>query len=329
MLVQARNRFFPPEAAPAQNVRAGASLLTVWLALGTVYVLWGSTYLGIKLAIATMPPLLMGAARFLTAGALLFLFAIRRGDWTGDRVGTRQWVAALAIGSALLLGGNGGVILAERTVPTGIVALLVAASPLWMAVINRLAFKRKLSPQTIVGLLVGFAGVGLLIGMPGDGHIDPLGGFLAVLAPICWAAGSVYARHVPMPKRPLVGTAMQMICGGVLFAVAGILAGEPGRLHLGEISVTSWLALAYLVVFGSLVGFTYYAWLLRAAPLPLVSTYAYVNPVIAVLLGWLFLAEPLSLRTFVAGGVVVLAVALIVSARMRPLRARPAAPSRG
>lgn len=329
MLAQARNRFFPPEAAPAPVARAGASVAVVWLALGTVYLLWGSTYLGIKLAIGTMPPLLMGAARFLLAGVLLYAYAIRRGDQADDRVGIRQWVAALAIGSALLLGGNGGVILAERTVPTGIVALLVAASPLWMAVINRIVFRRKLNRQTIAGLLVGFAGVGLLIGLPGGGHVDLAGGVLAVAAPIFWAAGSVFARHVQLPKRPLVGTAMQMLCGGVLFAIAGVVAGEPARVHLTHISTTSWLALAYLVVFGSLIGFTCYAWLLRAAPLPLVSTYAYVNPVIAVLLGWIFLAEPLTLRTFIAGGVIVLAVALIVSGRMRPLRARPAAPSPG
>jgi drug/metabolite transporter (DMT)-like permease len=280
-----------------------------------------------------MPPLLMGSARFIVAGGVLYLIAIRQGDTRGDRVGASQWLAALLIGGALLVGGNGGVILAERNVPTGVVALLVGTSPLWMAVLDRLIFGRHLPGLAIVGLVIGFIGVAFLIGSPGTGRINLSGAALALAAPICWAAGSVFTRHVKLATRPLVAASMEMLWAAVIFFIAGVLAGEPGRLHLQAISTTSIVALVYLITFGSLVGFSAYVWLLRSAPLSLVSTYAYVNPVVAVILGALFLNEALTPRTVIAGAIIVTAVALIVIARQRAVQVRavpapPAAPAR-
>jgi drug/metabolite transporter (DMT)-like permease len=307
------------DVAGALRRQAGARVATpaarIWLALLTVYLLWGSTYLGIKYAIATIPPLLMGSVRFLVAGGILYALALRTGDARGDRLGARQWLAALVIGAALLVGGNGGVILAEQYVPSGVAALLVATAPLWMAIIDRVAFGRRLPPLVIVGLVIGFGGVAFLIGSPGSGHISLFGAALALAAPLCWASGSVFTRHVRLPIRPLVAASMEMLCAGVLFAVASVATGELGRLH--PFSTSSIIALAYLIVFGSLIGFSAYVWLLRSAPLSLVSTYAYVNPVVAVILGTIFLSEPISPRTAIAGGIIIAAVALIVVARNR------------
>lgn len=304
--------------------RAGASPFAVGLALASVYVFWGSTYLGIRVALETTPPLLMGAFRFLVAGAILFAWSARRGPWREDRLGPRQWLGAFVVGAALLFMGNGGVILAERTVPSGVVALVIATVPLWMALIDRLGFGQRLQPLAIVGLAIGFGGVALLLGSPGARRIDPLGGLIAVLAPIFWALGSVYSRRLALPARPLVSTAMQMLGAGALFTVAGVAAGELERLHLGRISGASALAVVYLIIFGSLVGYNAYTWLLRVAPLSLVSTYAYVNPVVAVALGWLILSEPVTIGTGVAGAIIIAAVVLILTARFRP--AAPARP---
>jgi drug/metabolite transporter (DMT)-like permease len=201
---------------------------------------------------------------------------------------------------------------------------------LWMAVLDRLIFGRRLPVLAIVGLVIGFAGVGFLIGAPGPGRIKAIGAALALAAPICWATGSVFTRHVRLPRRPLVSAAMEMLWAGAIFGVISLSTGDLGRLHLHDISTTSLVALAYLIVFGSLVGFSAYVWLLRAAPLSLVSTYAYVNPVVAVILGSIFLGEAINLRTVLAGGIILAAVALIVIARNRasgatPAPARPAA----
>ncbi|HET9847340.1 MAG TPA: EamA family transporter [Candidatus Dormibacteraeota bacterium] len=299
------------------RARAGTPAARIWIALVTVYLLWGSTYLGIKFAIETIPPLLMGSLRFLVAGGVLFLLVAITGGRGNDRLGWPQWRATLFVGAALLVGGNGGVILAEQYVPTGIVALLVATAPLWMAVMDRLIFGRHLQPLVIVGLVVGFAGVAFLIGAPGAGRITLFGAALALAAPISWALGSVFSSHVQLPRRPLLSAAMEMLWAGVLFGVAGVLTGELGRVHLQSISSKSLIAVAYLVVFGSIVGFSAYMWLLRAAPLSLVSTYAYVNPVVAVILGATLLGEAINLRVLAAGAIILAAVALIVIARNR------------
>src|SRR6184192_239535 len=308
-------KFGPAEVAQTlgrqARERAATPAARIWLALGTVYLLWGSTYLGIKFAIDTIPPLLMGSLRFLVAGGVLYAMAARGGRGRQDRLGASQW------GAALLLGGNGGVILAEQYAPTGVVALLVATAPLWMAIIDRVIFGRRLPPLVIVGLVVGFGGVAFLIGSPGSGHVRLIGAALALAAPICWASGSVFTRHVKLPLRPLMAAALEMLWAGVLFGIASLVTGEFGRLHIQNISTTSLVALVYLIVFGSLVGFSAYVWLLRSAPLSLVSTYAYVNPVVAVILGAAFLGEAVSARTLIAGGIILAAVALIVVARNR------------
>ncbi len=318
------------ERRPLLSSRAG-----VWLALAVVYLFWGSTYLAIKLAIETMPPLLMASVRFLIAGSLLFAWSSRRGDQVGDRPGAPQWRAALVVGGALFLGGNGGVVWAERTVPTGLVALVIATVPLWMVVLDRLAFDRRLGGRSLLGVAVGFAGLVLLVGLPGSAPLDPAGTMVGLAAAVFWAAGSVYSQRARLPARSLVSTAMQMLGGGALLGVAGLATGEWRDLHLAAISGASVAALGYLIVFGSLLAFSAYVWLLRTAPMPLVSTYAYVNPVVAVLLGALLLGEPLAGHTVVAGGVILAAVALIgtdsrrASTPSSPARSLRAAPTAG
>jgi drug/metabolite transporter (DMT)-like permease len=310
------------------SVRTGpapASTGAIWAALAAIYVVWGSTYLAIRVAVETLPPLLMASVRFLIAGGVLYLWAIRRGDRGGDRPTFPQWRAAAIIGTALLLGGNGGVVLAEQSVPSGIAALLVATVPLWMVVLARVVLGERVTWRESLGIAVGFGGILLLVNPTTGGSFDPLGVGLLLFASLSWAAGSLYARRAPMPSRSLVGTAMQMIAGGVALGIAGIAAGEIADVNPAGASTASLLGLGYLIVFGSLVGFTAYAWLLRVTRTSLVSTYAYVNPVVAVLLGWGFLGEPLSIRTLVAGGVIVIGVALIVTVRAR----RPAEPPAG
>jgi drug/metabolite transporter (DMT)-like permease len=297
-----------PPAAPA----------LIWLALGAVYVIWGSTYLFIRIGIRTIPPFFMASIRYLVAGAVLYVLTIRRGDREGDRPTWRQWRAATIAGGLLLMGGNGGVVWAEQKVPIGIVAIVIAMVPIWIAVFDRLFFGQRLSTWAVVGLLLGFGGLVLLVGGPGHARLNGAGIAAAVAASLCWSVGSLYARRAPLPTRALVGTSMEMIAGGALLAVAGLVTGEVGRFHPAQVSAESMWAVAYLVVFGSWIGFASYVWLLRVAPTSLVATYAYVNPIIAVFLGWAFLNETLKARTLVAAAVIVAGVALIISARKVP-----------
>jgi drug/metabolite transporter (DMT)-like permease len=301
----------------ARQPQATASPGFIWLALGSVYVIWGSTYLAIAVAIRTLPPFLMASVRFVFAGALLYAWAIRRGDRRGDRPTGRQWVAAFVVGGLLLVGGNGGVVWSEQYVPSSIVALIVATVPLWMALIDRLVNGQRLALQAVTGLVIGFAGLVLLVGGPG-GRFNLAGVIVVVGASLSWAIGSIYQRAAPLPARALVGISMEMMGGGILLGVVGILSGEIGQVHLSRISGDSLLALGYLVVFGSWIGFSAYLWLLRVAPVSLVGTYAYVNPVVAVFLGWWLLSEPITLRTLGAAAVILAGVALIVTARAIP-----------
>ena len=282
----------------------------VWAALVAVYLIWGSTYLGIELATRTAPTLLVLSLRFLVAGALLWAFVGR-----GQRPTRRQWWAAAIVGGGLLLAGNGGVGIGQQTVDTGTVALIVGSVPLWLALLDRVFLGQRLSRLAVAGIAVGFVGVALLV-VPSDGHRDELRGALVVLAgSLLWAAASLYARRADVPSKPLVGAAMQMLAGGVLLGLAGLLRGEADEIDVAAISGETAVAWIYLVLVGSLVGFTAYVWLLRNAPISLVGTYAYVNPVVAVLLGTLFLDEALEARTIVGGAVILAAVILIVSAR--------------
>jgi drug/metabolite transporter (DMT)-like permease len=296
----------------------------VALALAALYLIWGSTYLAIRVAVETIPPFAMGSIRFLVAGAVLYLATARRRP--GDaRPGRREWRDAAIIGGFLLLGGNGLVMLGETTVASGIAALLIATLPLWVAILGRLFFNLRLARSALAGIALGFAGVGALVWPTGGGAaVDPTGVVILLGSPVLWAIGSLYSSRAHLPERPLVGVAMQMLCAGVMFGVVAIATGELSGLRPAAVTSASVLAVAYLVVAGSLVGFTAYAWLLRVAPLPLVATYAYVNPIVAVALGALILGEPVTPRTVLAGLVIIAAVAIIIWARGRePALPRP------
>jgi drug/metabolite transporter (DMT)-like permease len=301
-------------AAVADGHPDGPPPALIWAALAAVYVIWGSTYLAIRVAIETMPPLLMASVRFLVAGGLLFAWSVGRGDRAGDPLGRRQWGAAAIVGGLLLAGGNGLVTLGEETIPSGVTSLFIATVPLWLVLIARVVLKERVGPREVGGILLGFAGLVLLAGLPGGEELALEGVVMLAVAPLLWAAGSLYSRRAPLPKRPLVGTGMEMLAGGAILAVVGVVRGELADVEPARFSLASILALAYLVVFGSIVAFTAYIWLLRSARTSLVATYAYVNPVVAVLLGWIILDEPMTGAKVVAGLVIVTAVAIIVSA---------------
>ena len=297
----------------------------LWVALAIVYTVWGSTYLAIRVAVETLPPFLMASVRFLIAGGILYTFSIRRGAREADRPGFRQWRAAAIVGTLLFLGGNGGVVWAEQRVASGVAALIVASVPLWMALIAFVALKERLPRVAVAGLLVGFAGTALLIRPSGSSHIDLAGALVLVGASVSWAIGTLYAVRAPLPLRGGVSAGMQLLCGGVVLGVVGIASGELGRIDAGSFSRSSLIALAYLIVFGAIIAFSAYSWLVQNAPPAIVSTYAYVNPAIAVLLGWAFLNEQVASTTLVAGAVIVVAVAMIVGSRTKMREGEPAA----
>lgn len=292
----------------------------IWIAMIAVYIFWGSTYLAIRFAVQTMPPFLMAAGRFLLAGSLLYAFTRLRGDPAPSR---KNWTAAAIVGFFLLVGGNGGVVWAETRVASGVAALLVGAAPLWMVLLDAIR-PGGCRPGwlTLAGVLVGFAGIALLINpmeLFNSAHaLDPLGVGVLVFASILWAVGSLYNRQAPLPESPLLGTGMEMLVGGAGFLIIGTLVGDWSHLDLAAISAASWWGLAYLIVFGALIGFAAYTWLLRVAPTPLVSTYAYVNPLIAIFIGNLLAQEPLTPRILAAALIIVSAVALINLARSAP-----------
>lgn len=303
-----------------------AAKYRVGIALALIYVVWGSTYLAIRYAIGAgtgeegLPPLMMGGVRFALAGVLMFAYAAPRpaADGRPDPLGRPQWLACGFIGLALLLGGNGLVMLAEQTVPSGIAAVVVALVPIWTAIFGFVLGGERLRRLAAVGLLIGFAGAVVLANPTGEDRI-PTGGVLMLLAAtLSWSTGSYYAKSAPVPRRPLVMTAMEMMCGGAGLFVVGLLAGEAGDVDLAHAGWKAWTAFAYLVVFGSMIAFTAYAWLLRNARLSLTTTYAYVNPAVAVLLGALFLDERLTGRTIAASALIVVGVALVVSSRPAP-----------
>jgi drug/metabolite transporter (DMT)-like permease len=288
---------------------ARRSTAAVVLALATVYLVWGSTYLAIRVTDRTMPPFLMSSVRFLIAGTVLYAL-VARGR---ARPTLREWRAAAIVGAALLLVGNGGVAWAETRLESGLAALIVAIIPLWVALMDRVFFGRRLSASALVGLVIGFAGVALLV-QPGSGA-DAFAALVLVVTTSAWAGGSLYARGAPLPESPLLAAAMQMLTAGVFLAVTGLVAGEAGRVNADSFAAKPVIAFVYLVIFGSLVAFSAYAWLLKNVRISTVSTYAFVNPVVAVALGTLFLSEPIGWTTVIAGASIVVAVVLIVTAR--------------
>ena len=306
-------------------MRPSASPLAVWAGIVVLYVVWGSTYLGIKLAVDTIPPFVMAALRFVPAGALLAGAIALRHRGMMRRPTARELRDTAIVGGFLMLGGMGLVAWGEQTVPSGIAALLIGLMPAWLAVFARIFLGERLPALATVGLAVGLVGVAILAWPAGGvGQLDPAGLAALIASPVFWAAGSLYsARRAVMPEPALFATGMQMVLGGLILAVASVATGELSGFDWGTVSTTSWLGVLYLLVIGSLVGYTTYAWLLTVAPLPRIATYAYVNPVVAVFLGWLLLDEPLTARTAVAAVVIVVAVVLIVTARGRAARPLP------
>ncbi len=286
------------------------------LAFAIVYVVWGSTYLALRIAIESIPPFFMAAARFLCAGAMLFAWLRLRGAAAPRR---GEWRTHGLVGAMLFLCSHGGVVYATLTVPSGVVALLIGAVPLWMVVLDWVTFnKRRPSVWSVVGVIVGFAGIAILIDphrFAADAPIDVRGALAVVFGSIGWAAGSLYASRARSTAEPLMATAVQMLVGGSLLLVAAAVHGELPHVHPSAMTLRSLLAFVYLSAVGSLVAFSAYSYMLRHAPPMHVSTYAYVNPVVAVLLGWAYGGEPLGVRTLVAMCVIVGAVALITITR--------------
>ena len=286
-------------------------------AFAAVYLIWGSTYLAIRFAVETLPPLLMAGVRFLIAGAILLLWARLRDGSPGPT--RRDWITGLFGGALLLLGGNGAVVWAEQRVPSGIAALLVAVVPLWMVLLDWLrAGGRRPAALVFAGLGLGLVGLGLLVGpdalRAGNG-VDPAGAAVLMAGSLSWAVGSLYTKGAPRPSSANIGSGTQMLAGGLCLLVVALLRGEGSQLDLAHASARSLIGFAYLVTFGSLIGFTAYYYLLSHTTAARAATYAYVNPVVAVLLGWAFASEPITSRTLVAAAVILAGVAIITIAR--------------
>ena len=280
------------------------------LAFFSVYVFWGMTYLAMRVAVVDIPPHLMAGVRFLIAGALLYVWARHRGD---GRPTLEQWRAATIIGAFLLLGGNATVAWAEERVPSGLAAVLIAVAPIWMVGMEWARGGSRPSKRVIGGLVLGLIGVGLLVS-PGDhtgSGVDLIGAAMLILASASWAWGSVISKSAPLPKSPFLATSMEMITGGVLLLVIAAAAGQLNGFSLANVSWQAAISWVYLVIFGSLVGFTAYIWLLGHTSIAKAGTYAYVNPIVAVFLGWAILGEAITMRTVVATVVILAGVALV------------------
>ena len=318
-----------PGLAPPNS--ASREALLVSAAFTAIYVIWGSTYLAIAIGIESFPTLLLPAARHLTTG--LVLYPILR--WkTGIRPTASQWRTAIITGLLLLLVGNGGVCLAERTVPTGVAALLVALVSFWMVLVDWLRpGGQRPVPRVVASLFLGFAGLVLLVGpahLGGSERVSPVGAGILLVGSFAWACGSIYSKHNDLPSSPMLGVAMQSLAGGAALWIVGLAVGEGHELHLAAISARSWLALLYLMVFGSGIGFTAYVYLLKKSTAARVGTYAFVNPVVALFLGWLAENEAITLRTVLAAAVILTAVLLVISAPHKtPTKAAEVLPTPG
>jgi drug/metabolite transporter (DMT)-like permease len=294
----------------------------IWLALWTVYLVWGSTYLAIRVMVRTLPPLLSGGLRFVLAGAILLgILAMRRGLGS-VLVGRRELLSCTIVGTALLLGGNGLVSVAETKVPSGLAALVIASVPLWVVVLRSI-FDGRVPVATLAGVAVGFIGVGILVLPGGSSSGAPIAGLLVLLfASMCWATGSYSSTKLTLPRDPLVSTGVQMLAGGVVMTIVALVSGEASAFHTSELTGSSVAAFIYLVVAGSLLAFTAYSWLLRNAPISKVATYAYVNPVVAIFLGWWILNERITSSVLVGATVIVASVAFIIRKDAVPAHAR-------
>jgi drug/metabolite transporter (DMT)-like permease len=288
----------------------------------SLYIVWGSTYLAIRFAVETMPPFLHASLRFLIAGAILFVWRRAAGEPMPAR-GT--WKSTAIVGTFLLLGGNGLVALAEKDIPSGTAALVVATSPFWLTLFESMrAGGTKPGWVSILGLVIGFGGVFILIGpakISGAEHdYNTFSMILLLVAPFLWSLGSIYAKSADMPKSALMSAGMQMLAGSVSLFIVSAATGELNGFSFADVSMRSWLGLLYLITFGSLIGFVSYAWLLHKAPVSLMSTYAYVNPVVAVFLGWLLAGEVLNARVVIASVVIIGSVMLTNCSRRGAVR---------
>jgi drug/metabolite transporter (DMT)-like permease len=295
------------------------SPLAVWAGIVVLYLVWGSTYLAIRVAVGSIPPFLMGAMRFIPAGALLMAGVVAWGRGSVRRPGLREVRDAAIVGAFLIGGGMGVVSWAETMVPSGTAALLVALMPMWLGLFTRLALGERMAVLAVIGTVVGLAGVAVLAGpsIAGGGAEAP--GLIALLvSPMCWAAGSLYAaRRAVLPRPALMASGAEMLLGGVVLLIVATLTGELSGFSPAAVEPRAWAGLLYLIAVGSLVGFVTFAWLIGVAPLPRVTTYAYVNPVVAVVLGAIILGEPLEPRTILAAAIIVAGVVMIVSATGR------------
>ena len=322
-----RNVLDPPAhegTASPESPRRRANLVA-WVCLLIVWVVWGSTYLAIKVGVETMPPLLMAAVRNLVAGAIMFPAAVgarRRAVRAGQAVrrwpSRAEWIGCATVG-ILLLVANGAVGIGEQTVPSGLAALLVATVPLWLLGIDAMLNHARLGLAPLAGLALGLVGVGLLSGLGGGGSrpVSAVGVIIILVAAFTWALGTIMTRRVTIPSSPALASGMELLCGGVALLALSAATGEFGSLHLAQVSSRSWLALGYLIVVGSIIAFSAYGIAVRALPTPIVATYAYVNPVIAVLLGTLILNERLT-PAMLGGGALILGAVVLVVRRSPP-----------
>jgi drug/metabolite transporter (DMT)-like permease len=285
--------------------------VTLWLALATIYLVWGSTYLAIRVLVETVPPLLGAGLRFAAAGAIFAGWLAAARGTAAFRVPRRELAAAALIGALLMFGGNGGVTVAEQRAPSGLAALIIGAVPLFV-ILLRLVWRERVALGTLAGVGLGFVGVALLVA-PGRPAGAPLWSVLLLVASAAsWASGSFLSSHVPLPRDPAVSATLEMVLGGALMIGAGLAAGEASDLDLASVSGRSLAAFVYLVVAGSLIAFTAYVWLLQNAPISTVATYAFVNPVVAVCLGWAILDERVTGAMLAGATLIVATVAFVV-----------------
>jgi drug/metabolite transporter (DMT)-like permease len=297
----------------------------IWAALLVVYIVWGSTYLAIRVVVGTMPPLLSAGVRFVIAAAILFAYVAIRHGISSLKLSRSEWLGVAFVGLALLLGGNGLVMLGERDVPSGLAALIVAVIPLYV-VLLRFIFRERVATATVLGVLIGFVGVAVLIVPRGiDGSVAIGGMVLLLLAPLSWSIGTFYSKRVDLPGDYLVSTGAQMLVGGIGLLLVGLLVGEAGLVTPETFSTESLLALAYLILFGSVLAYTAYTWLLQHAPVSRVATYAFVNPVVAIILGSLLLNEEINVTMLIGAAMIVVAVAVVV--RTESQQSHAAAPA--
>jgi drug/metabolite transporter (DMT)-like permease len=290
----------------------------VWAALLVVYVVWGSTYLAIALVVQTMPPLLAASFRFVLAGLIMATFLVLRRGPRALRLTRAELIGSAFVGLALLLGGNGMVMLGQRSVPSGLAALIIAVVPLWVVVL-RLFFGERVARGTLLGVAIGFAGVAVLVVPRGiSGTVELAGMLLLICAAASWAVGSYMSNRLSLPRDPFTSTAAQLIAGGLGLGVVGLLAGEAGLLRAAQFSTASVIGLVYLISFGSILAYTAYTWLLQHAPVSKVATYAYVNPVVALLLGVAVLNEEIGLTIVIGGAMIVIAVGMVIRTEARP-----------